>query len=397
MDKAAESLRIVQDRLSASTSSATHEIVAISNASKVDAIFQPKGSSTGGTQIQLKAASSTSGLRSYTFQNAGGYDGMLVVLVALDRHYIWVVPGKAIDKKHISVSIGSSRDVAWRVEDMGSVLRRCFCNSAAFPHMSVHNALLMCGSSNKVEEHAHLQLAAVLRAVGFQLQKSTSGTHAVDSVFTGPIFDWDVRVQEKSCHRCLDGRYQVNLRRRGGVLGYLAYRESDFDVLIATVLADCKLDGFFMIPVHVLRQHGLVCQKPACFRLYPPWALPKLEARRRTHAWQLECFLDFRDWAGGDTLPRGSRERLLDLLRGLLNQNQIGSSRRDDSGPAQVISPFTRLPRKPLAQEPRVSIKPSTFDSPEARTQRTAVQDSLDSLVPQSRGPEAQSLLSYNF
>ena len=66
------------------------------------------------------------GLRSYTLQNAGGYDGMLVVLVALDWHYIWVVPGKAIDKKHISVSIGSSRDLAWRVEDMGSVLRRCF-------------------------------------------------------------------------------------------------------------------------------------------------------------------------------------------------------------------------------------------------------------------------------
>ena len=32
----------------------------------------------------------------------------------------------AIDKKHISVSIDSSRDLAWRVEDEGSVLRRRF-------------------------------------------------------------------------------------------------------------------------------------------------------------------------------------------------------------------------------------------------------------------------------
>ena len=65
-------------------------------------------------------------LRSYTLQNAGGHDGMLVVLVVQDWHYIWVVPVMAIDKKHISVSIDSSRDLAWRVEDGGSVLRRRF-------------------------------------------------------------------------------------------------------------------------------------------------------------------------------------------------------------------------------------------------------------------------------
>ena len=89
-------------------------------------------------------------LRSYTLQNAGGHDGMLVVLVVQDWHYIWVVPVMAIDKKHISVSIDSSRDLAWRVEDEGSVLRRRFLQ-VVFSTSSATHEIVAISNASKVD------------------------------------------------------------------------------------------------------------------------------------------------------------------------------------------------------------------------------------------------------
>ena len=57
---------------------------------------------------------------------------MLEVLVVQDWHYIWIVPVMAIDKQHISVSMDSSRDLAWLIEDVGSILWSCLSQVVCF-------------------------------------------------------------------------------------------------------------------------------------------------------------------------------------------------------------------------------------------------------------------------
>ncbi|CAE7652686.1 unnamed protein product [Symbiodinium pilosum] len=144
--------------------------------------------------------------------------------------------------------------------------------------------------------------------------KSLAGSMSIDSVLRGASLE--LRVQEKARNRNKRGIYCVDLSRHGGRLGKLAYRSADFDALVSTVLDELKVAGLFMFPTKVLERHALVDQKPVSLQLYPPWALPKRESARMKHAWQLDHFVDLRDWKGGDALPSCCRDRLLDLLQG---------------------------------------------------------------------------------
>ena len=314
MEKSDASLRLVQRVFARSTQARQYAIFGISNASRVDAIFKPMATEAGGTQIQLKSASRRQ-QRSFLFQHVGGYGGMLLVLVALDADLIWAIPGHMLQRKSLQITIGSVRDVLWRVHDLGSVLERCFHSAFEFPHVSVQDALMSCSRNNQVEEISHLQLATVFSSVGLQLQKSFAGSMSIDSVLRGARLE--LQVQEKARNLDKRGRYPVDLSRRGGGLGKLAYRSADFDVLVATVLDELTVAGLFMFPTKVLERHALVDQKPAQLLLYPPWALPKRESARTKHAWQLDHFVDLRDWKGGDELPSCCRDRLLDVLQGL--------------------------------------------------------------------------------
>ena len=313
-NKAATSLQIVQQRLATSSRASKYEIIGISNASKIDAIFQCRGARNGGLQLQLKSASRR-GVGSYSFQHVADYDGMLVILVALDADLMWAVPGAACETQSYSVSLGSARDALWRVGDVGATLENCLQRVGEYPHVSVQDALLICGKNNLVEERAHLQLATVFHGAGLQLQKSFSGPPTVDSVLKGVGLEY--QVQEKASNRNRDGRYKVDLSKRGGTLGRQAYNHSDFDALLAALLDDNKLIGLFLIPICCLVQRGLVGRQPVTLSLHAPWALPKWEATRRKYAWQMEHFLDLRDWAGDAMLPCRARERLLSLLHGV--------------------------------------------------------------------------------
>ena len=312
--KEEESFRRLYHRFSVVPQATTHEIVRVSDSSKVDALFQPKGSEHGGLPLQLKAASLSGNCRqSYSFQRTKGYHGMLLLFIALDRDFFWAMPGTSVALTAFTIRLGSDRDETLRVNDLGSTLDSCYGQQQEFPHVSLRNARLQCGKCHLVEERAHLQMSDVLGGVGYQLKRAFSGT-AVDSLLVG---DGGVlRVQEKaSTLHQPRGTYRVSLCRTAGALGTLAYSEFDFDILLVAILENEQVVGIFVFASDVLAQHGLIGGKPSVLPLWPAWRLPKRQAYRVRSAWQLEHFVDLRGWSGQAALPDEVRRRLAQLLQ----------------------------------------------------------------------------------
>ena len=290
----------------------TYEIAPVSSASRVDAIFRRLGTENG-TQLQLKSASgSGTHLTSYRFSNVGGYSGMLLILIALDRDLMWAMQGTRVAQNHLRMSIGGQRDQAYRIHDLGLKLETCFHNIQDYPHMAMEDARLQCSPRCRVEELAHRQCKALLQQTGFNLQQQVFPSTA-DSLLSGLGFQY--LVQEKAAHASKrNGSYITALSKRGGPLGKQPYTLTDFDMLMVSLLdGDNHLEGLLLIPIHVLQAHGLVDVGPVTMHVYPPWALPKREATKLKHAWQLEYFVDLRGGAGG-LLGHDTQKRLVRML-----------------------------------------------------------------------------------
>ena len=322
--KEEQSFRRLQDRFLMTPQALTHEIIRVSGSSRVDALYQFKGCDIGGVPLQLKAASASGKFRtSYAFTNTRGYDGMLLVLIALDRNRMWVTPGSAVPTTKFTIRLDSERDEAYRVIDLGSTLQQHFQGSAAIPHhISLRHARLWCSKANQVEEHAHRQMAALFASAGFHLDKAHTLT-AVDSVLVGVGCKW--RVQEKASSRRKHGGYEAHLHK--GTLRQ-AYSDSDFDLLLAALLEGNKLTGLFLFPTHVLCKHGFVGGKPAMLRLWPPWNLPVREKHRVKNAWQLDHFVDLQGWSESEVPPEKASNRLAHLLRRLVQTAPASESTR---------------------------------------------------------------------
>ena len=314
-EKAAKSLRLLQERFQGLPQAAKYDIIGVPNASRVDAILQPKNSNCGGVQIQLKA--STGNKRgTYCFGNTHGYDGMLLIVMSLHNGMMWAMPGCSVTQKAFTISSTSKKFMLWRVTDLGSTLEKCFHNQDEYPHITLQEARMKCAASARVEEHAHLQLSEVFSCRGLALRKPLLLSPTVDSVLAGPELEW--RIQEKACNprkRYNDNKHFIDLRKRAGAFGYVGYASHDFDVLVASILMKNRLVGFFLIPISALLRRGLVGQRPITLALHPPWALPKLETTQRKYEWQLEYFVDLRDWLRNAPLPWQTQERMLQLLR----------------------------------------------------------------------------------
>ncbi|CAE7294845.1 unnamed protein product [Symbiodinium natans] len=287
-----------------------YEVIRTSGSSKVDAIFQLRGSLTGGLALQLKSASLIR--ERFLFRGTRGYAGMLLLLIALDSDACWALPGASVTQINFSVTPGSSRDMAFRVEDIGSLLESCFRNTTDFPHVSLADARFQCSPKHQVEERAHSLFRTLFHCVGFQLEKSFTGLATVDSDLMGDRCRWRVQEKASNVHAC--GRYCASLCKNGGALGKLAYSETDFDLLLAALLEDGRLSGLFAFPTDVLARLGYIGQKPCHLPLYPPWRLPKWQHTRAKHAWQLEHFVDLRSWDAGTPLSPEMRDTLEDLL-----------------------------------------------------------------------------------
>ena len=276
--KDVESLQRLQQRFWKSPQASEYEIVNVPSQSRVDAVLQPLGSKSGGLALQLKSSSchKTSSSEYYVFGRTGGYDGILLVLIALDRDVIWLVPGSNVSQQSLSVTLGSERDKAWRVSHLGLALVEYF-KKGRFQHISLQDALMQCARNHIVEQHSHAQLASVLGSVGLQLHRPIGVSGAVDSVLSWQEHKW--RVQEKATHKQAHGKYRCSLRKYGGCLGKLAYARADFDILVVSLLDTLdRLVGIFLLPSCVLAKRRLIGHKAADLTLYPPWALPKFPA-----------------------------------------------------------------------------------------------------------------------
>ena len=301
--KEEESFCLLQARFMASPQALTHEIVRVSGSSRVDAILQIQNSAAG-IPLQLKSASA-SGTRQHVFSFAHvcGYDGMLVVMIALGHDHMWAAEGACIRQKTLCITLGSDRDRRLRVRNIGTTLEKCFRQREVYPLLSLREAKFRCSQTNKVEEQAHSLLAVVFAGIGFRLERAVGHASAVDSFLIGGSCELERRVQEKASNLSKRNRYAINLWRNGGTCGPRPYRESEFDVLLAAILDDGCLSGLFAFPSQVLAKHGLVGCKPKRLVLHPTWAMAGQEATRRRHAWQLEYFVDLRSWSGDTTLP----------------------------------------------------------------------------------------------
>ena len=288
-----------------------YEITRLGGSARADALFKAIGSDMG-TRLQLKSANPCGGGHVYKFSNTRGYEGMLVVLVALDRNVLWTVPGAMLTQSAISLTLGTARDQAWRASDIGRALELCFEDTVSFPHVSIDQALGDCSPSNKVELQGHLQLARLFACMAIQLRRSPwAASTSVDSLLMGEGFQ--LRVQEKAS-TLTQKSYKVSLWKHGGALGRIAYATTDFDLLLVAILSDGRLSGLFAFPVRVLALHELVGAQATSLRLYPPWTLPKRQPTRDKHAWQLEYFVDLRSWTG-EPLPHETRSCLEQLLQ----------------------------------------------------------------------------------
>ena len=321
------SFRRLQAWFLASTDASSYVLERITASSRTDALLKPVGADSG-IRVQLKSATARGPAQKlYMFNNTRGYEGMLLILVALDNDLVWAVPGKQVAQQTLGITLGTDRDRDWRMSDICASMAQLF-HSSVFPLASLEEARLECGRSHKVEEQAHLQMSAVFSCIGFHLTKSLDQT-TVDSMLCGEGQDW--RVQEKASNaRKRRGDYVVSLKKRGGrAFGCVAYAESDFDLLLSAVLDDGKLIGLFLIPMQALAELGLVGQhvKAATLRLCPPWALPKTDAARIRYAWQLDFFLDLRSLNGEMQLSPDTHNRLQHLMRKLAAEREAESPR----------------------------------------------------------------------
>ena len=312
-DKEEESFDRLQKRLHLSHAASAYEILQVPGFSRADAIFQAKGSTTGGVSLQLKSSSRHG--NAYMFSSTRGYDGMLLILVALCSDLIWVVPGALITQTSLKIRIGSSRDKEWRVEDIGAYMKSCISLPLQFPRITVAEAGLQCGGRHRIEERAHRCLFQLLSGSELQLRKARKVSCPVDSVLTAEGVQW--RVQEKTRSYRESGRYSVSLSRYAGALGAAAYAKTDFDLLLASILDKEQLSGLFAFPVNILVRRGYVGvgQKAKFLPLHPPWALPAREATKIKYAWQLGYFVDLRDWRAEDAVPQQLQGLIGQLLR----------------------------------------------------------------------------------
>ncbi|CAE7322487.1 unnamed protein product [Symbiodinium pilosum] len=320
--KEAEGFKLIHAIFEKSLLAHRYELRRLTGSSKADALLMPKDSEGSGLPIQIKASSNSrkgEGRRCrYDFHNVLGYDGMLVLMVALDSGYVWACSGQSLKVQKLQVTVGCKSDTQRRVSDLASHLLRSFHDTQEFQRLSVREATLACAPTHQVEAFARLQLERLFQHVGMCLKNPFIHQTTVDSLLawqrpgSSPVL---LRVQEKAANNWRgDGRYAVVMSKRGGVLGRLAYSEDDFDLLAASVMNENQLQGVFLIPMSVLVQRAFAVTKATQMSLHPPWSAPKRKPTKDKYDWQLDFFLDLRAWQGSEDLSPMLQARLRHLV-----------------------------------------------------------------------------------
>ena len=315
--KEAEAYKLIHASFAKSSLAHRYELRRLTGSSKADALLMLKDSEESGLPIQIKAASNFGNDR-YSFMGMLGYEGMLVLMVALDSGSLWACSGQSLTSQHLQITVGCNSDTQRRVSDLASHLLRSFHKTEEFQRLSIRQATLACSPTHQVEACARLQLERLFQHVGMCLKNPFIHQTTVDSLLAWqhlgscPVL---LRVQEKAANkRRGDGRLSVSMSKRGGVLGRLAYSEDDFDLLAASVMNENQLQGVFLIPMSVLVQRAFAGTKATHMSLHPPWSAPKRKPTKDKYDWQLDFFVDLRAWQGSEDLSPMLQARLRHLV-----------------------------------------------------------------------------------
>ena len=320
--KETQAFKLLKEALVTSPVSKHYEVRRLSGSSKADALFVLQIAPEAGLPLQLKAASARGRLaRMFCFHRTRGYEGMLVVCLALEGGHIWMEAGQRIATNTLSIRLGCESNLQRRVrqQDLGQNLVACFHNKLCFPHLSVAEASMQCGArTHRVEALAHLQLEKLFCCARMRLTRPDVHNSTVDSHLelkaAGGLDMW-LRVQEKARNESGNWEEQrIMLGKHGGALGKLPYGLDDFDLLTACILKENQLQGLFLIPMAVLANHGFVGVAATSMRLYPPWKPPPVrEAAKARYGWQADFFLDLRSWQGSNK-PSSEQSQKLEKL-----------------------------------------------------------------------------------
>ena len=235
--KEAQAFELLRDALARSFMCQQYEIRRVSGASKADALLLQRTALTEtGLPIQLKAsAAHGSQARKYCFSRVGGYDGMLVLFIALEGGHIWAAAGhQLLARKTLNICVECESDKRWRlpVHDVGLYLWSCFHDHFRFPHMSLSEATMDCRSTtHRIEASAHLQLKHLFACSNMRLVLPGLLNSTVDSVLQVQFANGgssSLRLQEKAVHRKKNRRLQCEDEEVWWCIGTTGLRHGRF-------------------------------------------------------------------------------------------------------------------------------------------------------------------------
>lgn len=279
-----------------------------------DGICRPKHCTTDEwIGIQVKATSAKhSG--AYHFSRTHGYNGLMLVCVALDCMQLWMIPGANISVRGLTISVKGKWD-RYRCSPAGalSVLQQAWggCDSLMRQGEGAWKSPI---SVRQQIEHLGFTLSkAILEDAGIAISMPFVQYGAVDMILDGLI-----RVQAKvrtkmSSH--VVSSYTVTLHRSSGVGMWRRFASDEFDVLLVQLIRDNWLIGIFFIPMLELSQRGLTASgiplrgQTCSLNLYPPWSSPTREKARQAKAWQSNYFFPIENG-----IEEGDKNRLHKLL-----------------------------------------------------------------------------------
>jgi len=279
------------------------EVQRLREGTRADGIFRYRepGSDDLWVGMQVKSTARASASSRFTFNSTRGYDGLLLVCVALVPGVIWVIPGDAVGVRYLTLRVGSDAHDLYRCQDLVSALTEAWLNRSRYPKHTAAAWSTPRSRSARIEHEGQKQGHAWLRKYGFALEQPVVEHGHFDIVIDGVI-----RVQDKTLtaprHDC--GTYRVSLEKHGGCGTKIPYVGNEFDLLVVYLLSAGTMATVFVAPTYSLIRHGAVGGQQGSLTLYPPQSQPNAARACDQKAWQAQFFFDARIDLDGDSAAR---------------------------------------------------------------------------------------------
>jgi len=308
--------------LHAWATSGRFEVRRLREGTHADAIFRCRdpGYDDMWVGMQVKSTARASANNTFTFNNTRGYDGLLLVCVALVPGVIWVIPGDTVGVGYLTLKVGNDMHDSFRCEDLGAALTEAWLNCSRYPKRSAAAWGTPTSRLRRIEHDGQKHGHTWLSKCGFSLEQPVVENGHFDTVINGVI-----RAQEKTVtaprHDC--GTYCVSLTKHGGLGTRIPYVGDEFDLLVVYLFSQWTFATVFIVPTYTLLRHGVVGAQRAGLTLYPPQSQPNARRPRTEKAWQAQYFFDVRR-----DLDNNSAARLLDIVTLVPPSLQIQSPQR---------------------------------------------------------------------